>query len=117
MRIWVQSLAWISGLRIQCCLQLQYSLQMQLRSNTAVVIEYKILHNAASTYSSSFVCHSLPYSQKLQLWKKILSLLCFENTKLWSSLVAQQIKDLLLSLLWLWLLLWCGLTTCLGTSA
>ena len=25
-----------------------------------------------------------------------------------SSLVAQKVKDLALSLLWLWLLLWCG---------
>ena len=27
---------------------------------------------------------------------------------MWSSLVAQRVKDLALSLMWLWLLLWCG---------
>ena len=36
MRIWVQSLAWISGLRIQCCLEPWCRSQMQLRSRAAV---------------------------------------------------------------------------------
>ena len=31
-----------------------------------------------------------------------------KNMKHWSSLVAHQVKDPVLSLLWLWLQLWCG---------
>ena len=34
----------------------------------------------------------------------------------WSSLVAQQVKNLVLSLLWLWLLLWYGFDPQPGTS-
>ena len=37
MRMWVQSLALLSGLRIQCCHKLQYSLQVRPESAVAVV--------------------------------------------------------------------------------
>ena len=35
-RMWVQFLAWLSGLRIRRCLKLRLRLQMQLRSGVAV---------------------------------------------------------------------------------
>ena len=38
MRIWVQSLALLSGLRIWCCHELRCRSQMQLRSGVAVAV-------------------------------------------------------------------------------
>ena len=38
MRLWVRSLALLSGLRIQRCLELWCRLQMQLRSHIAVAV-------------------------------------------------------------------------------
>ena len=38
MRIWVPSLAWVIGLRIQCCRELWCRPQMQLRSGFAVAV-------------------------------------------------------------------------------
>ena len=38
MRMQVRFLAWISGLRIQCCCELWCRLQMQLRSRVAVAV-------------------------------------------------------------------------------
>ena len=38
MRMWVRPLALLSGLRIQCCCELQHRLRMQLRSGMAVVV-------------------------------------------------------------------------------
>ena len=46
MRMWVQSLASLSGLRLQCCLELQWSLQTWLGSRVAVAVMQ------ASSYSS-----------------------------------------------------------------
>ena len=40
MRMWVQSLASLSGLRIQCCHKLQCRLQMQLRCSSDVVLPW-----------------------------------------------------------------------------
>ena len=41
---------------------------------------------------------------------KVPKIVFFDQLKkdYWSSLVAQQVKDLALSLLWYWLLLWYG---------
>ena len=38
MKMWVQSLAWLNGLRIQRCRKLQCRLQMWLRSGVAVAV-------------------------------------------------------------------------------
>lgn len=49
----------------------------------------------------------------MQCWRVGLSFnsMAFENKTSWSSLLAQWVKDRALSLLWLWLQLWYGLTS------
>ena len=38
MRLWVRSLAWLSGLRIRCCRELWYRSQTRLISGIAVTV-------------------------------------------------------------------------------
>ena len=51
MRIRVQSLASLSGLRIQCCLELWYRLQTRLRSHLAVSVVQAGSYGSDSTPS------------------------------------------------------------------
>ena len=53
MRIWVQSLVLLTGLRMQCCPELWYKSQMQLRSGIAVIVVYTSNYSSDSTPSYS----------------------------------------------------------------
>ena len=65
MRIQVQSLASLSGLRIQYCHKLWYRSQMQLRSGVAVAVVW-----AGSCSSNSPLAWELPYAIAVALKSK-----------------------------------------------
>ena len=99
MRMWVQSLALLSGLRIQ------HRHELQCRSQSRLESQHSWGCGIGQQLQLQPLAWELPYAtcvalkrQKKKKKKKVV--------KMGSFLVTQQVEDLALSLLWVWLLLW-----------
>ena len=68
-RLWVRSLASLSGLRIQRCRELWYRLQIQLRYDVAVAVAWASSYSSDSTPSlgTSIRCKCSPKKKKKNL--------------------------------------------------
>ena len=129
MRLWVQSLDSLSGLRIRRCCELWCRLQTWLGPGVAVAMVQASGYSSSSTSSlGTFTCSSAALEktkrQKKKKRKKLIwpqacsfcfaiivnklgsEIYGFNNYEYWRSLVVHQVKDLLMSLQWLGLLLW-----------
>ena len=97
MRMWVRSLALITGLRIQCCHELWCNLRMWLRSCLAVAVA------VAGSYSSDWIpslrtsiCHGCgPKRQQQQKTKHNLVSWGSERVALGQSIQAWQVREFL----------------------
>ena len=67
MRMWAQSLASFSGLKIQCCCKLKYRLQMWLRSSIAVAVVWACSCSSDLTPSlGTSICHTCSPKEKVK---------------------------------------------------
>ena len=95
--MWVQSLASLSGLRIQCCHELWYRLQKQLRSRVAVV------GSNSSDLTPSLgisICHGCSPEKQKEKEKERTFMIHGEEVKIstltgiWKKLIPTLIDDL-----------------------
>ena len=86
-RTQVQSLALLSGLRIQCCCELWYRSQMQLRSRVAVAVVLAGSYSSDLTPSlgTSICCGAALKRPKKKKKKKFVALSAAYLERVWAS--------------------------------
>ena len=95
LRMWVQSLASVIGLRIQHCCELQYRSQMWLRSLVAVAMAQAHNCSSHSTPSSrtSICCRCSPKKKKKNTCTPIFMASLFIIAKTWKQLKCPETDE------------------------